>query len=72
MLSLEDATSRMTRLGRSEITDAEHLSIDDVVARIEAVELDQVHEIAAAFYDGPFVLGAVGPFEPGDLEEFIA
>lgn len=72
VLSLEDATSRMTRLGRSEITEAEHLSIDDVVARIEAVELDQVHEIAAAFYDGPFVLGAVGPFEPGDLEEFIA
>ena len=71
VLSLEDATSRMTRLGRSEITELEHYSIDDVVRRIEAVSLDDVQSVAGDLYRGPYVLGAVGPFEQGELEEYI-
>jgi predicted Zn-dependent peptidase len=71
-LSLEDANSRMTRLGRNEITGVEHLSVDDVVARIEAVTADEALSVAREVYGGPYILGAVGPFDPGDLEEFVS
>ena len=72
VLSLEDSNSRMTRLGRNEITGQDHLFIDEVVARIDAVDLDDVQRLAGELYDGPFVLGAVGPFEATDLEEYIS
>ncbi len=70
-LSLEDTNSRMTRLGRNAITGVEQLSVDDVVGKIEAVTADDVLAVAQDLYSGPFVLGAVGPFEAGELEEFV-
>jgi predicted Zn-dependent peptidase len=70
-LSMEDTNSRMVRLGRHELTGIEHLTLDETVARIEAVTLEEVHDVARAVYDGPLVLGAVGPFTAGDLEAHI-
>jgi predicted Zn-dependent peptidase len=70
-LSMEDTSSRMVRLGRHELTGIEHLTLDDTVARIEAVTLDDVHGVAEAVYDGPVVLGAVGPFSSEDLEQYV-
>ncbi len=70
-LSLEDSGSRMNRLGRNELTGIEQLSVDEIVARVEAVDLDQARDVAREVYSGPYVLGAVGPFEADDLEEFI-
>ncbi len=70
-ISLEDADSRMNRLGRNEITGLEHLSVDEIVARVDAVTLDDVVEAAAAAYGGPYVLGATGPFDVEDLTEFV-
>jgi len=71
-ISLEDATSRMNRLGREEITGMEHLSVDDTVERIAAVTEGEIIEVARAAYGGPYVLGAVGPFEEADLAGFVA
>jgi len=62
----------MVSLGRHESTGLEHLSLDETVARIEAVTLDDVHEVAQAVFAGPRVLGAVGPFTAEDLEPYIA
>jgi len=70
-LSLEDATSRMTRLGRSELVGLDHISVDEVVALVEAVTLDDALKVASDVYAGPFVLGAVGPFDAANLEEFV-
>ena len=70
-LSMEDTNSRMVRLGRHELTGVEHLTLDETVARIEAVTLDDVHTVAGQIYGGPFVLGAVGPFESSDLEAYV-
>ncbi len=70
-LSLEDANSRMTRLGRNEITGMEHLSVDEIVARIEAVTADDILEVVRESYAGPYVIGAVGPFEAEDLEAYV-
>ena len=71
-LSLEDSNSRMSRLGRNELTGIEHLSVDEVIDRIEAVTLEDSVAVAEAMYSGPFVLGAVGPFEPDELESYVA
>ena len=70
-LAMEDTNSRMTRLGRNEITGVEQLSVDEIVAKIEAVEAEEVLSVAGDLYAGPFVLGAVGPFEAGELEEHV-
>ena len=61
VLGLEDSGSRMSRLGKAELVDAELLSIDEVIERIDAVTLDQVREIAAALFAQPEVLAIVGP-----------
>ena len=70
-LSMEDTNSRMVRLGRHELTGVEHLSLDETVASIDAVTLEDVHAVAKEVYSGPHVIGAVGPFDAPDLEPFL-
>jgi predicted Zn-dependent peptidase len=71
-LSLEDSNSRMSRMGRNELVGMTHYSVDEVVEKIEAVTAQDTIDIAAEMYSGPFVLGAVGPFEPDELESYVA
>lgn len=71
-LSMEDPNSRMNRLGRDELTGLPHLSVGERIAKLEAVTLDDVQEVAAAVMNGPKVLGVVGPFVEGELEEFVS
>lgn len=70
-LALEDPDGRMNRLGRNEITGLEHLSVDEIVARVDAVTLDDVVAVSQVAYAGPYVLGATGPFEVEDLAEYV-
>jgi predicted Zn-dependent peptidase len=70
-ISLEDANSRMNLIGRNEIVGQEHRTVDQIVEAISAVTHDEVIEVAKAAYDGPYVIGAVGPFDSEDLEEHI-
>lgn len=70
-LSMEDTNSRMVRLGRHELTGVEHLSLDETVAHIDAVTIGEVHAVAKDVYGGPFVIGAVGPFDSVDLERYV-
>jgi predicted Zn-dependent peptidase len=46
MLSMESTSNRMSRLGKSLITDTELLSVDRVIAEINAVDADEVAELA--------------------------
>lgn len=71
-LSLEDSDSLMTRLGRTELTGIEHLSVDEIVARIDAVTEEDILDVVRDVYSGPYVLGAVGPFDAEDLEPYVA
>jgi predicted Zn-dependent peptidase len=50
VLSMESTSSRMHRLGRSVLTDTPLLSIDEVLAQLDAVDRDDVHELAREFY----------------------
>jgi len=70
-LSLEDADGRMNRLGRNEITGLEHRSVDEIVEKVDAVTVQDVVDVALAAYGGPYVIGAAGPFDASDLEEFV-
>jgi predicted Zn-dependent peptidase len=61
VLGLEDSASRMSRLGKSELVDDDLMSIDEVLARIEAVTLDDVRTLAAQLFTQPEILAVVGP-----------
>ena len=43
----------MSRLGKAELVHDELLGIDEVMARIDAVTLDEVREVAAEVFSGP-------------------
>ena len=47
MLSMESTSNRMTRLGKSLVSESELLSFERIIAEIEAVEPDAVAELAA-------------------------
>ncbi len=61
VLGLEDTASRMSRLGKAELVHDELLSIDEVMARIDGVTLDEVRSVAREIFGRPEVLAVVGP-----------
>jgi predicted Zn-dependent peptidase len=68
LLSLEDSGSRMGRIGASLLLHGEVLDIDTITARVDAVTLDEVAELAARIFAGPRTLAAVGPFSSDDFD----
>jgi len=70
-LSLEDPNSRMVRLGRDELSGMPHLSVDERLAKLDAVTLEDVQGIAKDLFTGERTLGAVGPFDEADLEGYL-
>jgi predicted Zn-dependent peptidase len=64
MLSMESTANRMNRLGKSVITDSELLSLDRILAEIEAVETDAVAQLAATLLAPERMSAAgIGPSE---------
>ncbi|MBZ2195932.1 M16 family metallopeptidase [Occultella gossypii] len=63
VLGLEDSGSRMSRLGRAEITMGEFVGLDETLARIRSVTAEQIRELAAELYAAARHLVVVGPFE---------
>jgi predicted Zn-dependent peptidase len=63
VLGLEDTGSRMSRIGKSELVYDELLSVDEVLARIDAVTLDDIRAVAGDVLAQPMTLTVVGPFE---------
>ncbi|HVV59300.1 MAG TPA: pitrilysin family protein [Gaiellaceae bacterium] len=69
LLSMESTSTRMNRLGKSLITDSELLSLDRLVAEIDAVEIASVCELAAALLAPERLsVAGIGPSE----ERFLA
>jgi predicted Zn-dependent peptidase len=63
VLSLEDTGSRMSRIGKSELVYDQLLSVDEVLAKIDAVTLDDIRAVAADVLAQPMTLTVIGPFE---------
>jgi predicted Zn-dependent peptidase len=59
MLSMESSSNRMSRLGKSLTTDTELLSLDRLIAEIDAVEAEAVSELASLLL-APERLSAAG------------
>jgi predicted Zn-dependent peptidase len=66
VLGLEDPSSRMTRLGKSELVYPALEPVDDVLAAIDAVTHDDVRSIASEILTRPKALAVVGPFDDPD------
>ncbi|WP_249523385.1 M16 family metallopeptidase [Modestobacter marinus] len=72
VLGLEDTGSRMSRLGKSELSYGEYLPVRTVSARFEAVQEDQVRAVAADLFTRPTCLAVVGPYRERDLDRLLA
>ena len=63
VLGLEDTGSRMSRLGKSELVYGELMTVDEVLAHVDAVRLDDVQAVAFDLLRGPLALAAIGPYD---------
>ena len=69
VLGLEDPSSRMSRLGKSELVYPRLEPVDEVLAAIDAVTHDDVRAVAAEILTRPKALAIVGPFDdPGAFQ----
>ncbi len=72
LLSGEDSGARMGRIGASMLLHGQVPTVDEVLARIEAVGRDEVLVEAQALVGAPRTLSAVGPFDDDDFADHVA
>jgi len=68
LMAMEDSGSRMDWLGRDELLYGELTSVEEDLARNEAVTMDGVRAVAADILSQPMTTAAVGPFDRGAFE----
>jgi predicted Zn-dependent peptidase len=61
VMGLEDSSARMTRIGRSELVPGGLQTIDEQLAAIDAVTLDDVHALAESVLPADATLAVIGP-----------
>jgi predicted Zn-dependent peptidase len=66
VLGLEDSSSRMSRIGKGELNFADHLTVEETLARIEAVTTQDVADLAAEVLRRPVATAVVGPYAHAD------
>lgn len=66
-LALEDSDTRMTRLGRAELTQGEFADLDETLRRIAAVTADDVRDLAGELASRPLAIAAVGTVDAAAL-----
>jgi len=62
-LALEDSDTRMSRLGRAEITLGEFADLDESLRRLNLVTADDVRELASELVSRPISIAAVGTID---------
>lgn len=72
VLGLEDTGSRMSRIGKNELVYDELMSVDEVLARIEAVTPEEIAEVAGDVLKRPLTLAIIGPYGDKDFGSHIA
>ncbi|MBT2529896.1 insulinase family protein [Streptomyces sp. ISL-99] len=63
VLGLEDTGALMNRIGKSELAWGDHISVDDMLARMAAVTPDDVREVAAEVLGHRPSLSVIGPLK---------
>jgi predicted Zn-dependent peptidase len=69
VLGLEDMGSRMSRIGKGELSYGEVLTVDDVLGHIDAVTPQACRAVAADVLRRPRCLAVVGPFGESDFTD---
>lgn len=62
VLGLEDSSSRMSRLGRSELHYGRHRSIEHTLRRIDKVTVEEVNAVARTLLNQCYGAAVVGPY----------
>ncbi|HTT87378.1 MAG TPA: pitrilysin family protein [Acidimicrobiales bacterium] len=68
LLSLEDSGARMSRVGSSLLLHGHVLDVDELLAKVDAVTVEHVADVAGKLADEPRTLSVVGPFDRHDFE----
>jgi predicted Zn-dependent peptidase len=63
VLGLEDTGSRMSRLAKSELLYDDLMTVDELLARVDQVTLDEVNDLAHELLSAPMSMAVVGPFD---------
>jgi len=66
VLGLEDPSSRMSRIGKSELVYPRLEPVEETLDRIEAVTHDDIRAVASEVLGRPKALAVVGPFDDAD------
>ena len=71
MLSLESSHSRMSKLAKDELTYGRHASLDDMLAHIDRVNVEQVFNVGRQFFllDSLAITG-LGPLAPSSAQAY--
>ncbi|MFT5223980.1 MAG: putative Zn-dependent peptidase [Glaciecola sp.] len=72
VLGLEDSGSRMNRIGKLITLGLPIISVDEILRRVDAVDLDDVRQVARDVLCAPRSLAVVGPFDESDTARFAA
>jgi predicted Zn-dependent peptidase len=72
VLGLEDSGAQMSRIGKAALVHGEVLTVDELVARIDAVTPDDVRAAADLVLNQPLSLGIIGPFSDQDFAEVLS
>jgi predicted Zn-dependent peptidase len=70
-LALEDSDTRMSRLGRSEITLGEYSDLDESLRRLALVTPEDVRDLAVELAARPLSIAAVGTVEASVFDGFV-
>jgi predicted Zn-dependent peptidase len=76
VLGLEDTSSRMSRIGKGELNYGDHLTVEQTLARIDAVTEEEVAVLAKELLRRPVSGSVVGPYDhrddlPAEVHEVI-
>jgi predicted Zn-dependent peptidase len=67
VLGQEDTGSRMSRLAKGELLFGDLMAVDELLAKVDAVDAEEVNALAADLLSRPMSLAVVGPFDAGDF-----
>ena len=59
MLSLESTNSRMSRNGKNELLLGRHLTLDEMIEKIDAVDQKMIARMIAYIFDAPHAISLI-------------
>ncbi|MDR1083218.1 MAG: insulinase family protein, partial [Coriobacteriales bacterium] len=72
VLSMESTSQRMLRLGKSAMGETELLSLDELIARYRAVDLEDIQRVASRVLDQKPTVAIISPREEQTLKDALA